>query len=158
MSSIQNRIRIERLVSSRSHIISPWDFCFSKFFLYPGNKTRGERRFSLKEISDKELLRCFYLPWFFNSYWFDNMDKNEKRFVSVRDAASAIDTENEENFLLQLYRVYVVILILKHKSAKDTYDMFDDKTIDELEELYDSIEIANKEAKESSKSPFWKFW
>ena len=67
-------------------------------------------------------------------------------------------SDPEEDYLLKLYRIWLVNKILKvcPNEPEYVYTYYKDRTLDELEEILDQYKIFKKE--EEVQKPFWKFW
>ncbi len=158
MTSIKNKIRIGRLQNDWSDIRSNYN---PPFGLYPKNfPKRGY--FSLSDVSTEKMIKHYYLFPFFSSAPFLDLGHGIKR-DSLIQAIDALEvdmtaTDPEEDYMLKLYRVWLVSIILRGcpNEPEYVYSFYKDRTLDELEEILDQYKTSKKE--EEAQKPFWKFW
>ncbi len=153
MSLTENKIRIARLQQS-------WFNMNGLVGVYP--KENG-RKMSLKGVSKEEMIKHYYLRAFLEANHFSHIRYDVKR-NSLIQAAKELEVDMtapdpEEDFLLKLYRVWLVGKNLDFCPDEPQYvykRTCESHTLEELEEAYDQHLIAKREAE--VQKPFWKIW
>ena len=160
MTSIENKIRIARLQEEWSNSLTLYNPAFG---LYPKNVAKNCQLMSLKGVSKEEMIKHYYLIAFFASRPFHNIYyaiKQNSLFQAAKDLEVDMTAPDpEEDFLLKLYRVWLVGKNLEFCPDEPQYvykRTCESHTLEELEEGYDQHLLAKKEAKDQK--PFWKFW
>jgi hypothetical protein len=156
MTSIKNKIRIGRLQDNWSNMTSHYN---PSFGLYPKNFPKNHY-FSLSDVSTEKMIKHYYLFPFSFSGPFRDITCAIKRDSLIQETdALEVDmtaSDPEEDYLLKLYRVWLVSIILRvcPNEPEYVYNYYKDRTLDELEEILDQY----KTSKEEVQKPFWKFW
>ena len=158
MISIKDKIRLQRFRSHHStKQLDGRTYACTIHNLYPNSKTKDYNWFSFGEMSDEDITKEYYKP-IFNSYLNDKHFYFKKILIQLLN--DVIYDNNHpstiEHYELQLYRVWVSIrLIINNKQY--TYDSIRNKTIDELEVIYDEMISLAEEEYNKNKS-WWKLW
>ena len=121
---------------------------------------------SLSDVSNEEMIKQYYLSAFVFSRPFRNIKYSIKRdsLIQATDALEVdMTTPNpEEDYLLKLYRIWLVtrLLCFYPDEPEYVYNYYKDHILDELEELLNRHKIAQIEEKREAEvqKPFWKIW
>ena len=167
MSIIKDKIRVERL---RKVICNP-EKLYSGYDLWPNKVVKGYNFHSFGDMSEEELVKQYYNSALINyckvylifkdNTISDTVAKSSANVILttlLNDLKYDKDQSNPlEHYELQLYRVWLIVSLVVfieyiniNENKKLTILDLKDKTLDELEEMYDEstkVEIDKNESK-----------
>ncbi len=157
MSLIKNKIRIERLRKDMCKYLSD-SFGGRGYDIYPNKILKDYKFFGFGDMTDEDIVIEHYNSGFIKyCSHYDFFQKN-KDIVTTLLSEIIYDKNHSnslENYELQLYRIWLIVLLLLREYKIQSISDFKNKTIDELENIIDELTLI--QINKIKKDKWWKF-
>lgn len=157
MCSIKDKIRIERL---RKEICNPYKD--GEYNMYPNKIVKHYIIYNLygfKDMAEEEIVTEYYNSGFIkycNYYLFFRENKDIVPTLLSEIKYDKNQSNPLENYELQLYRAYLIIVLLLREYKIQSIPELKNKSIEELEEMIDQLTLEHIDKIKNNK--WWKLW
>ena len=157
MCSIKDKIRIERF---RKEICNPYKD--RAYDVYPNKIVKPDIIYNLygfKDMTEEEIVTEYYNSGFIkycNTYLFFRENKNIVPTLLSEVKYDKNQSNPLEHYELQLYRAYLIVVLLFREYKIQSIPELKNKTIDELEEMIDQFTLEHIDKIKNNK--WWKLW
>ena len=157
MCSIKDKIRIERL---RKEICNPYKD--GEYNMYPNKIVKPYITYNLygfKDMAEEDIVKEYYNSGFIkycNYYLFFRENKNIVPTLLSEVNYDKNQSNPLEHYELQLYRAYLIIVLLLREYKIQSIPELKNKSIEELEEMIDQLTLEHIDKIKNNK--WWKLW
>ncbi len=139
MSLIKDKIRIERL---RKEICNPYKD--GEYNMYPNKIVKDYNLYGFRDMTEEEIVTEYYNSGFIkycNTYLFFRENKDIVTTLLSEVKYDKNQSNPLEHYELQLYRAYLIVILLFREYKIQSIPELKNKTIDELEEMIDQLTL-----------------
>jgi hypothetical protein len=155
MCSIKDKIRIERL---RKEICNPYKD--REYNMYPNKIVKDYNLYGFRDMTEEEIVTEYYNSGFIKycNYYLYFLIENKNIVPTLLSEVKYDKNQSNplEHYELQLYRAYLIVVLLLREYKIQCIPELKNKTIEELEEMIDQLTLEHIDKIKNNK--WWKLW